>query len=169
MLSSTVSLAHPGSFSFFTSSSTLCLIHLHTLFFFSFVHISNIFTQNIWVNQISIDREGLDNMGSSSPRIIIWLICYIWRGFKVTWQCLKERKDGIDGGICMLWGRGGTLTTSLQRGNSSGEQSSGVVGGGGEGTMDPDALAQTFWHLHVQDRNAWTQEMDLRSPSARFF
>ncbi|KAK7346530.1 hypothetical protein VNO80_21051 [Phaseolus coccineus] len=66
--------------------------------------------------------------------------------------------------------RGATLTTSLQsRGNSSGEQSSGVVGGGGEGTMDPDALAQTFWHLHVQDRNAWTQEMDLRSPSARFF
>ncbi|CAJ1942757.1 unnamed protein product [Sphenostylis stenocarpa] len=65
--------------------------------------------------------------------------------------------------------RGVTSATSLQRGNSSGEQSSGVVGGGGEGTMDPDALAQTFWHLHVQDRSAWTQEMDLRSPSARFF
>ncbi|XP_020220935.1 3-ketodihydrosphingosine reductase [Cajanus cajan] len=64
--------------------------------------------------------------------------------------------------------RGATPTTSLQRGNSVGEQSSGVVGGG-EGTMDPDALAQTFWHLHVQDRNAWTQEMDLRSSSARFF
>ncbi|KAL2333584.1 hypothetical protein Fmac_014797 [Flemingia macrophylla] len=60
-----------------------------------------------------------------------------------------------------------TTTTSLQRGNSVGEQSSGVVGG--EGIMDPDALAQTFWHLHVQDRNAWTQEMDLRSSSARFF
>ncbi|KAH1118912.1 hypothetical protein GLYMA_17G176200v4 [Glycine max] len=63
--------------------------------------------------------------------------------------------------------RGPTLTSSSsQRGNSLGEQSS---GGGGEGTMDPDALAQTFWHLHVQDRNAWTLEMDLRSPSARFF
>lgn len=67
--------------------------------------------------------------------------------------------------------RGPMLTTtssSSQRRNSLGEQSSGVVGGG-EGTMDPDSLAQTFWHLHVQDRNAWTQEMDLRSPSARFF
>ncbi|CAI8609242.1 unnamed protein product [Vicia faba] len=35
--------------------------------------------------------------------------------------------------------------------------------GGGEGVMDPDALAQTYWHLHVQDRNAWTQEIDVRS------
>lgn len=32
-----------------------------------------------------------------------------------------------------------------------------------DGTMDPDALAQTYWHLHVQDRSAWTQEIDLRS------
>ncbi|KAK7263108.1 hypothetical protein RJT34_30692 [Clitoria ternatea] len=65
--------------------------------------------------------------------------------------------------------RGATITTSSHRGDSIGEQSSGVVGGGGESNMDPDALAQTFWHLHVQDRNAWTQEMDLRSSSARFF
>ncbi|XP_061357449.1 uncharacterized protein LOC133301770 isoform X1 [Gastrolobium bilobum] len=54
--------------------------------------------------------------------------------------------------------------TMLPQRGSIGEQSS-----GGDGTMDPDALAQTYWHLHVQDRNAWTQEMDLRSSSARFF
>ncbi|XP_010268716.1 PREDICTED: 3-ketodihydrosphingosine reductase [Nelumbo nucifera] len=36
---------------------------------------------------------------------------------------------------------------------------------GGGGSMDPDALAQTYWHLHVQDRGAWTQEVDLRSPT----
>ncbi|GFY93831.1 NAD(P)-binding Rossmann-fold superfamily protein [Actinidia rufa] len=35
-------------------------------------------------------------------------------------------------------------------------------GGGGHGSMDPDALAQTYWHLHTQDRTAWTQEIDLR-------
>ncbi|KAL1369606.1 uncharacterized protein LOC107488750 [Arachis duranensis] len=49
---------------------------------------------------------------------------------------------------------------------------SGVVVGSGivDGTiMDPDTLAQTYWHLHIQDRNAWTQEMDLRSSCARFF
>lgn len=29
-------------------------------------------------------------------------------------------------------------------------------------TMEADAVAQTYWQLHVQDRTAWTQEMDLR-------
>ncbi|WOK96215.1 hypothetical protein Cni_G04922 [Canna indica] len=33
--------------------------------------------------------------------------------------------------------------------------------------MDPDALAQTYWHIHVQDKGAWTQEIDLRSSSSR--
>ncbi|KAI5319355.1 Hypothetical predicted protein [Prunus dulcis] len=32
----------------------------------------------------------------------------------------------------------------------------------GDGSMDPDAVAQTYWQLHVQDRSAWTQEIDLR-------
>ncbi|GKU99003.1 hypothetical protein SLE2022_362070 [Rubroshorea leprosula] len=43
--------------------------------------------------------------------------------------------------------------------------------GGGDGAMmmmDPDALAQTYWHLHVQDRTAWTQEIDLRPSLTRF-
>ncbi|CAI0429918.1 unnamed protein product [Linum tenue] len=42
-----------------------------------------------------------------------------------------------------------------------------VVDGGGPPEpmmmmMDPDSLAQTYWHLHVQDRTCWTQEIDLR-------
>lgn len=41
--------------------------------------------------------------------------------------------------------------------------------GGGDGSMDPDVLAQTYWHLHVQDRTAWTQEIDLRPSNPRFF
>ncbi|KAL9267534.1 Diacetyl reductase [(S)-acetoin forming]-like protein [Drosera capensis] len=32
----------------------------------------------------------------------------------------------------------------------------------GEEGMDPDVLAQTYWQLHIQDRTAWTQEIDLR-------
>ncbi|RZC47610.1 hypothetical protein C5167_040563 [Papaver somniferum] len=43
---------------------------------------------------------------------------------------------------------------------------------GGVGTtslMDPDALAQTFWYLHVQDRNAWTHEIHLRSSNSNDF
>ncbi|KAF7828748.1 3-ketodihydrosphingosine reductase [Senna tora] len=53
--------------------------------------------------------------------------------------------------------------TTSQRA-SVGEQSS-----VGDGTMDPDAIAQTYWHLHIQDRAAWTQEIDLRSSTSRFF
>ncbi|KAH9617060.1 hypothetical protein KSS87_021881 [Heliosperma pusillum] len=50
-----------------------------------------------------------------------------------------------------------------------GEQQKGG-GGGADGLMDPDALAQTYWHLHLQDRTAWTQEIDLRPSSPfRFF
>lgn len=42
-----------------------------------------------------------------------------------------------------------------EEGEGEGE-SSGVMG------MDPDVLAQTYWHLHVQDRRAWTHELDIR-------
>lgn len=36
---------------------------------------------------------------------------------------------------------------------------------GGDGMLDPDALAQTYWHLHIQDQSAWTQEIDVRFSS----
>ncbi|KAE7999584.1 hypothetical protein FH972_003995 [Carpinus fangiana] len=59
--------------------------------------------------------------------------------------------------------RGPSTSSSSQRGLVR-EQLS-----GGDGSMDPDALAQTYWQLHVQDRAAWTQEIDLRPSSPRFF
>jgi NAD(P)-dependent dehydrogenase (short-subunit alcohol dehydrogenase family) len=31
-----------------------------------------------------------------------------------------------------------------------------------EGIVDPEAIAETYWQLHLQPRNAWTHEMDLR-------
>lgn len=58
----------------------------------------------------------------------------------------------IDGFIGPPRGSSATTTASSRGGGS-----------GGESVMDPDALAQTYWHIHVQDRNAWTQEMDVRS------
>jgi NAD(P)-dependent dehydrogenase (short-subunit alcohol dehydrogenase family) len=33
---------------------------------------------------------------------------------------------------------------------------------GADGMLDPDAIADAFWALHVQDRRAWTLELDLR-------
>ena len=31
-----------------------------------------------------------------------------------------------------------------------------------EGILDPEAIAENYWTLHVQPRNAWTHELDLR-------
>ena len=39
----------------------------------------------------------------------------------------------------------------------------GMVGDREDHTMlSPDAIAETYWQLHTQDRTAWTLEMDLR-------
>lgn len=34
--------------------------------------------------------------------------------------------------------------------------------------LQPDAIAETYWQLHLQDRTAWTLEMDLRPAVERF-
>ena len=34
--------------------------------------------------------------------------------------------------------------------------------------LSPDAIAETYWQLHSQDRTAWTLELDLR-PSVETF
>jgi NAD(P)-dependent dehydrogenase (short-subunit alcohol dehydrogenase family) len=31
-----------------------------------------------------------------------------------------------------------------------------------DGILEPEAIAETYWQLHRQPRNAWTHEMDLR-------
>jgi NAD(P)-dependent dehydrogenase (short-subunit alcohol dehydrogenase family) len=31
-----------------------------------------------------------------------------------------------------------------------------------EGIVDPESIAESYWQLHQQPRNAWTHEMDLR-------
>jgi NAD(P)-dependent dehydrogenase (short-subunit alcohol dehydrogenase family) len=37
-----------------------------------------------------------------------------------------------------------------------------AVDAGTDGLLSPDAIAETYWQLHVQHRSAWTQEIDLR-------
>jgi NAD(P)-dependent dehydrogenase (short-subunit alcohol dehydrogenase family) len=34
--------------------------------------------------------------------------------------------------------------------------------------LSPDAIAETYWHLHTQDPTAWTLEIDLRPTSEKF-
>ena len=31
-----------------------------------------------------------------------------------------------------------------------------------DGILSPDAIAETYWQLHLQHRSAWTHELDLR-------
>ena len=37
-----------------------------------------------------------------------------------------------------------------------------------DGLLDPDAIAENYWHLHMQPKNAWTHELDLRPYMERF-
>lgn len=39
---------------------------------------------------------------------------------------------------------------------------------GADGALKPDAIAEAYWQLHNQPRNAWTQELDLRPWSQVF-
>ena len=34
--------------------------------------------------------------------------------------------------------------------------------------ISPDAIAETYWQLHKQDKSAWTQELDLRTYAESF-
>jgi NAD(P)-dependent dehydrogenase (short-subunit alcohol dehydrogenase family) len=36
------------------------------------------------------------------------------------------------------------------------------------GIISPDAIAENYWHLHMQDRSAWTHELDLRPWSEKW-
>ncbi|KAL0377739.1 UNVERIFIED_CONTAM: hypothetical protein Sradi_3079400 [Sesamum radiatum] len=73
--------------------------------------------------------------------------------------------DGIVGAP-----RGSSMpSTSHQRSSTSSSVGEQQQIGGGDGYMDPDVLAQTYWQLHVQDRSTWTQEMDLRPGGPRLF
>eukprot|EP00897_Mesotaenium_endlicherianum_P007934 jgi/Mesen1/7169/ME000037S06532 len=37
-----------------------------------------------------------------------------------------------------------------------------------EQTLGPDAMAETFWHLHSQRQSAWSHEVDLRPFCEKF-
>jgi NAD(P)-dependent dehydrogenase (short-subunit alcohol dehydrogenase family) len=43
-----------------------------------------------------------------------------------------------------------------------------VTTAGEDGLLHPDAIAETYWHLHQQPRSAWTHELDLRPFKERF-
>lgn len=63
-------------------------------------------------------------------------------------------------------------TMMLQRSSVGDQQQQQQIIGDDNGSimrMDPDAVAQTYWHLHIQDRTTWTHEIDLRPSNPRFY
>ena len=51
----------------------------------------------------------------------------------------------------------------------------GIIGPAGEAMnadepqLDPDGMAEAYWHLASQARTAWTLELDLRPAREKFF
>jgi NAD(P)-dependent dehydrogenase (short-subunit alcohol dehydrogenase family) len=43
-----------------------------------------------------------------------------------------------------------------------------VAEAGPDGLLAPDAIAEAYWQLHLQQRSAWSQEIDLRPWSERY-
>lgn len=39
---------------------------------------------------------------------------------------------------------------------------------GEDGMLGTDAIAETYWQLHIQHRSAWTQELDVRPFKEKF-
>jgi NAD(P)-dependent dehydrogenase (short-subunit alcohol dehydrogenase family) len=54
----------------------------------------------------------------------------------------------------------GAIDTARVRGMLSGRDAGSL--------LSPDAIADTYWQLHVQDPSAWTLELDLRPAVERF-
>ena len=50
-----------------------------------------------------------------------------------------------------------------------GESGTAVARDATEPLLDPDAMAEAYWQLAVQDRSAWTLELDLRPFGEKFF
>jgi NAD(P)-dependent dehydrogenase (short-subunit alcohol dehydrogenase family) len=44
----------------------------------------------------------------------------------------------------------------------------GIGNNAGESQLAPDAIAESYWHLHRQPKSAWTLELDLRPWTERF-
>ncbi|KAM0454939.1 hypothetical protein ACHAPV_008080 [Trichoderma viride] len=57
----------------------------------------------------------------------------------------------IDGGIDTPWGKDRVVNNGVE-----------------DGKISPDAIAESYWHLHSQHRSAFTQELDIRPYVEKF-
>ncbi|EGR46079.1 uncharacterized protein TRIREDRAFT_110455 [Trichoderma reesei QM6a] len=57
----------------------------------------------------------------------------------------------IDGGIDTPWGKDRVVNNGVE-----------------DGKISPDAIAESYWHLHTQHRSCFTQELDIRPYVEKF-
>lgn len=69
------------------------------------------------------------------------------------------------GQIAMVVGVGGGLGAALGRRFAAAGMTEETAAGA---LLDPNAIAETYYQLHRQDRTAWTQELDLRPAVEKF-
>ncbi|CAA2993971.1 Hypothetical predicted protein [Olea europaea subsp. europaea] len=76
-------------------------------------------------------------------------------------QCLARefQHQGVHVAHVIIDGIVGTPRGFMPSTSTVGEQ---TQSRGRDECMDPEVVAQTYWHLHSQDRSVWTQEIDLR-------
>ena len=63
-------------------------------------------------------------------------------------------REQLDGQVAVVIGGSGGI------GAATGLRSEGIDAP--DKSLDPEAIAEAYWQLHVQHRSTWTQELDLR-------
>lgn len=169
--------SNPLVFTSRMSSSMVLLAHLGFFFFpltlsYFFTH-SSVFTPSLpwFIDSFTILKRILSSIHHPSVTTLLWMltlhmipIFFIMIFFPLILISINKKL------IKIIKCRGPRASS---QGTWVGEQQQMSGGGRGRGDegctpmmMDPDSLAQTYWHLHIQDRTAWTLEIDLRPSNA---
>jgi len=74
----------------------------------------------------------------------------------------------LNGGVAAILGVGPGLGAAVARRFAREGFAVAIMAREEHTMLSPDAIAETYWQLHIQDRTAWTLELDLR-PSVESF
>jgi len=91
------------------------------------------------------------------------------RGASISFSSSKFALRGLAQSLAReLWPKGIHVAHIVIDG-VIGDQGTADATPGPEPLLDPDAMAEAYWQLAIQDRSAWTLETDLRPFGEKFF
>ncbi|MBV8214998.1 MAG: SDR family NAD(P)-dependent oxidoreductase [Verrucomicrobia bacterium] len=91
------------------------------------------------------------------------------RGASISFSSSKFALRGLAQGLAReLWPHG-IHVAHVVIDAVIGDQGTADAPTGPEPLLDPDAMAEAYWQLAIQDRTAWTLELDLRPFGEKFF